>query len=73
MRLSNRSPASRVAGRAPGLFCLLAERSENSRTARHVQANVVGIDPAIDGAFVLLSRDEAALIAPAGLLREARQ
>ena len=57
MSPNSKNPASQAAGRAPNLFCLAAERSEDSRTALHVQGNIIGIDPGVVGALALMSRD----------------
>jgi hypothetical protein len=44
-------------GRAPNSFCLAVEGQEGSRTALHVQENVIGIDSDIRGELALVSRD----------------
>src|SRR5271166_3511632 len=51
------NPAPLAAGRARELFCLAAERSEDSQLALRVQGNVIGIDPGVVGALALVSRD----------------
>jgi crossover junction endodeoxyribonuclease RuvC len=58
VRASTRNPAPLAADRASEAFCLPAERTEDTQTALHIQANVIGIDPGIGGALALLSRDE---------------
>jgi crossover junction endodeoxyribonuclease RuvC len=55
--LERRNPASLAASRAPNTFCLAAESSENTQTARQYQGIVIGIDPGVSGALAIVTRD----------------